>query len=109
MALLVMKRLVPFLILAAFFLGITGGKVSRLHVKLQIRASTPGCPQFSIYLPGCEPSKKLDVAEQPLTQPCNLISFLEPSQKSLPPWPSLSPASPKHYCWLGLGCGGLPS
>jgi hypothetical protein len=104
-----MKRLLPFLILAAFLLGITGGKVSRLYVRLQIHACAPDCPQFSIYIPSGEPSKKLDVAEQPLTPPCDLVSFLELSRKSLPPWPAFSPALPKHYCWLGLGCGGLPS
>jgi hypothetical protein len=104
-----MKRVVPFLILAAFCFGITGGKVSRLHVKLQIHASAPDCPQFSIYIPSGEPSKKLDVAEEPLTPPYNYVSFLEPFQKSSPPLPAFSPAPSKQYCWLGLGCGGLPS
>jgi hypothetical protein len=104
-----MKRLVPFLILTAFFFGITGGKVSHLHAKLQVRAFAPVGPQLSIYLPGEEPSTKLDVDEQPLTPPGEYVSFLEPFRKSLPPLSAFSPPSPRHYFWLGLGCGGLPS
>ena len=104
-----MKRLLPLLILAAFLFGITGGNLSRLPSDLQVRASAPDCPQFSIYVPDEESSTKLDVDEQPLTQPCDNISFLEPSRENLPPLPVFSPASTKHYCWLGLGCGGLPS
>lgn len=104
-----MRRLFYFLILAAFLLDISGGKVSRLLVKLPVRPSSQDCSQFSIYLPRGEPSKKFDVAEQPLRPPRDSIAFLEPSPKSLTPWQSINPTSLRHFWWLGLGSGALPS
>jgi hypothetical protein len=105
-----MKRLAPFLILAAFFFGIAGGKGNHLPANLQVRASTPDDgPQLSLYLADEESSNKLDVDEQALTPPSKYVSFLEPSRKSYPPLSEFRPASSRHYYWLGLGCGGLPS
>jgi hypothetical protein len=104
-----MKRLVPFLILAAFFLGISGGGVGRTHVTLQICACTQECPRFPVYLSDDELSSQWDAAEQPASLLGNFVFLLEPSLKSLLPWNWLSTTSQKHNCWLGLGCGGLPS
>ncbi len=105
-----MKRLAPFLILAAFFFGIAGGMFNQLPADLQVRASTPDDgPQFSIYLTDDESSIKLEVDGQPLTPPYDQIAFLEPSRKSFPPFSQSPPSSPRHYWWLGQGCGGLPS
>jgi hypothetical protein len=109
---LAMQRLLPLLILAAFFLNISGGLVERLPAKVQIHACTrctQACPQLSVYLPNDEPSSKCDVDEQPLSPPHNFVLFLQPSWKSSPPHIRLIPAPPKQYCWLGLGCGGLPA
>jgi hypothetical protein len=106
---LVMKRLASFLILTAFFLGISGARIGRPDVKLEICASHQGYPQFCIYLPCDDSSGKSDGVEQPLTPPGNFVFLLEPSGNSFLPLNCPSPASPSYYGWLGLGCGGLPS
>ncbi|MGB8991894.1 MAG: hypothetical protein WCD80_07560 [Desulfobaccales bacterium] len=104
-----MQRLVPLLILTAFFLDLSGGLVDRLPVKLQLHACTQACPQLTVYPPNDEASSKCDVDEQQLSPPNNFVLFREPSWKSSQPRICLIPTPPKQYCWLGLGCGGLPA
>jgi hypothetical protein len=104
-----MKRLVPFLILAAFILGISGVRVGRPHVKLKIRACTQSCPQSSIYLVSDDLSDQWDGSGELSSSSSNFVFFINPNWKNLPPGDLPTPTSPKHYSWLGLGCGGLPS
>jgi hypothetical protein len=104
-----MKRQIPFLIIAAFLIGIVGTKVGRPDVRVEIRGSTQSCPQFCIYLPCDDSSSKPELAETPSLPPSTFVFFLEPSCTSFLPWNCSSPTSQSHYGWLGLGCGGLPS
>jgi hypothetical protein len=106
---LVMKRLVPFLILVAFGVGISGNRVGHPNGKLSISASTQSSPQIAIYIPGDEFSNKWDVSEELPSPPSNLAFFYKPSRNNLQRGDLPSPTSPKHYSWLGYGCGGLPS
>jgi hypothetical protein len=103
-----MKRLVPFLILVAFFLGLPGSRGGPAPVQLRFRTCVPSYPQFSKYIPRDEFSNKWDVSEE-LPSPPNNSVFFKPSQKNFIAGDFLSPTPPKHYTWLGYGCGGLPS
>ncbi len=104
-----MKRLLPVLIIAAFFLGIGGGTVGRLHVNPQLCNLPQHCSQFSIYLPCDDISSKWDVAAEFSLPPGDFVSYLTPSQNNFLPCDRPGPAPQDHYGWLGLGCGGLPS
>lgn len=102
-----MKRLVLFLIGAAFCLAFFGVRAGRIHANLQIRTNNQDWPQFSSYLPGNELSIKCYISEKLLPSAVNF--FLNPSWENSPPSNSLSPTSQSHYSWLGFGSGGLPS
>jgi hypothetical protein len=104
-----MKRLVPFLILAAFILGISGVRVERPPVNLKIRAFTQNCPQSPIYLVNDDLSNQWDGSGQLSSSSSNFVFFINSNWQNLPPGDLPTPTSPKHYSWLGLGCGGLPS
>jgi hypothetical protein len=104
-----MKRQIPFLIIAAFLIGIFGTRVGRPDVRVEIRGPTQSCPQFCIYLPCDDSSSKPELAELPSLPSSTFVFFLEPSWNSSIPWNCPSPTSQSHYGWLGLGCGGLPS
>ncbi len=104
-----MKRLFPFLIVAAFILGIAAGGVGRSHVQFKIRPCTQDCPNVFTYLPAETSLDNWDVGENLSALPSNSTFLPEPSQKKLLPSNCLSSSSPKRYGWLGLGCGGLPS
>jgi hypothetical protein len=104
-----MKRLIPFLILAAFFFGISGGGVGRSHVSLKICAYPQSYPQFSLYLPCDDVSNHWDVADQPLSPPGIIVYAPKPSRNDVLSWKCPGQTSPKHYALQGLGCGGLPS
>ncbi|MEJ2673063.1 MAG: hypothetical protein P8168_12865 [Deltaproteobacteria bacterium] len=104
-----MKRLVPFLILAAFILGISSGGVSRSHVTLKIRTYPQGCLQFSQYLPFDDVSGNWDTADQTLLLSGDLVSSLKPASNNLFTWNRPCPISSTDLSWQGLGCGGLPS
>jgi hypothetical protein len=104
-----MKRLVPFLILAAFILGISSGGVSRSHVKLKIRTYPQSCLQFSQYLPFDDVSGTWDTADQSLLLSGDLVSALRPSSNNLFYWNRPRPIFSNGLSWQGLGCGGLPS
>jgi hypothetical protein len=105
----VMKRLVPFLILAVFFLGISGGGPGHGHVTLKICTSPQSYPQIAPFLPCEDVSGNWDAANQPLSLPGHIVYTPKPPRADLHPgnYPGQTP--PKHYAWLGLGCGGLPS
>jgi hypothetical protein len=104
-----MKRLIPFLILAAFFLGISGNGVGRSYVTLKIRICPHSHPQLSAYLPCEDLSGNLDVANQPLSLPGNIVYSPKPSRSDLFPWECPGQTLPEHYALQGQGCGGLPS
>jgi hypothetical protein len=102
------KRLILFVIVAAFGLAVFGVRTGRVHANLQICTNNQDCPQFSIYLPYDELANKCDVTEKP--SPSALNFFLSnPSWENLPLSDRLSPPSQSHYAWLGFGSGGLPS
>ncbi len=103
-----MKRLLSFLVLAAFLLGMAGSAVGRPHVQIRIRASTQECPTLLAYLPEETSLDNEEVAETPSALLSNSIFLLKPSQEKLLPSNLPSSLSPAHYGWLGLGCGGLP-
>jgi hypothetical protein len=104
-----MKRLVPFLILAAFILGISGARVGRPHVKLKIRACIQSSPQSPIYLLSDDLSDQWDGSGKLSSSSSNFVFLNNPNWQNSPPCDVPRPTSPKHYSWLGLGCGGLPS
>jgi hypothetical protein len=104
-----MKRLVPFLVIVAFILGISGVRVSRPYVKLKIRACSQSCPQSSICLLNDDLSGQWDGSGELSSSSHNFSFSIKSNWQNLPPGDLPSPTSPKHYIWLGLGCGGLPS
>ena len=104
-----MKRLIPFLILAAFFLGISNGGVSRSHVHHKICTHHQSSPQLSFFLPCEDVSGDWDAANQPLLLPGNIVYTPTLSHHDLLPWECPGQIPPQQYVWLGLGCGGLPS
>jgi hypothetical protein len=104
-----MKRLIPFLILAAFFLGVSGSSWGRSHAALRICSTPQSHPQLSYYLPSEDGSGNWDAADQPLSPPGHLVLTLNPLRHDFLPWDCPQPTSPKHYARQGLGCGGLPS
>ncbi len=104
-----MKRLFPFLIIAAFIFGIAGGGVGRPHVQIKIRPCPQDCPNLLANLPEETILDNWDVAAKPAAHLSNPIFLLPPSQEKLLPSNWRCSLSPKHYAWLGLGCGGLPS
>jgi len=104
-----MKRLVPFLILAAFIVGISGVKVDRPHVRLKIRACIQSSPQLPVYVLSDDLSGQWDGSGKLTSSFSNFPLFINSNGQKLPPSDLPSPTSPKHYSWLGLGCGGLPS
>ena len=103
-----MKRLVPVLVLVAFWLALADGSLGRPQVKFPIRACPQACPNYSPYLPADPVFDQGDVAPEPAAPQSNLVFLLEPSQEALPAGYWLNPSSPKHYCWLGQGSGALP-
>jgi len=104
-----MKRLLPFLVLAAFLLGISGGGVGRSYATLKICTSHQSSPRLLVFLPCDDASGNWDAANQPFSLPGNLVDTPKPSYPDflLEKW--TGQISPKHYAWQGLGCGGLPS
>ena len=104
-----MKRLVPFLILAAFILGISGVRVDHPPVNLKIRVCTQCCPQSPIYLVNDDLSNQWDGLGELSSSSSNFVFFINSNRQNFPPGDLPTPTSPKHYSWLGLGSGGLPS
>lgn len=104
-----MKRLFPLLIITVFFFGISGGLVGPSHAKLKICAHTQDSPQFSTCLADDELTNKWDGPELPLSSPGDFFFSLTPVLNLSIPNNYLSSPAPKHYWWLGLGCGGLPA
>ena len=103
-----MKRLIPFLILAAFFLGISGNGVGRSYVTLKIRTCPQSYPQLAQYLPCEDDSGNWDAADQPASSPGNLVYSSKPSRYNFLSWDCFGLTSPRHHILPGLGCGGLP-
>ena len=103
-----MKRLILFVIVAAFALAVFGVRTGRVHATLQICTNNLTYPQFSVYLPYDELSKKYDVTVKPSPSAVNCL-FLNPSWENLPLSNYLSLPFQSHYAWLGFGSGGLPS
>jgi hypothetical protein len=104
-----MKRLIPLLILAAFFLGISGSGVGRSHVTLKIRTCPESLPQFSVYLPCEDVSSHWDAAELPLSLHGRIVYTPKPPRTDVLPGKRPDQTLPRYYAWQGLGCGGLPS
>jgi hypothetical protein len=105
-----MRRLVHLLILSAFVLGISGGRFGWPDIHQHFRAPPPSCPQFSPYLPCDDDSlSPAQAAQQPLALTQLASSGQDSFGQSCLTWPEFRPVSPKHYVWLGLGAGGLPS
>jgi hypothetical protein len=104
-----MKRLASFLILAAFFLGISGGGIGRSHVVLKICACPQSVPLISLYLPCDDAFRNWDAADQPLSPPGTIVDTPKPSRHDVLPQKCSGRTAPKHYALQGLGCGGLPS
>jgi hypothetical protein len=103
-----MKRLIPFLILAAFLLGVSGNGVGRSYVTVKIRSCHHSHPHLAKYLPCEEGSWEWDAADQSVFLPASTYTF-KPSRHYLLPWECLVLTTGKHYTSPGLGCGGLPS
>ncbi len=105
-----MKRGFPFLIIAAFILGLAVGGVGRPHVQSKIRLCTQDCPTLLAYLPEETNLDNWDVAAKPSALLSNSVLPKFPaSREKLRPSNGRRTLSPKHYGRLGLGCGGLPS
>jgi hypothetical protein len=102
------KRLILFVIVAAFGLAVFGVRTGRVHANLQICTNNLDCSQFSIYLPYDELGNKCDVTEKLSPSAVNCL-FLNHSWENLPISVRLTPSSQSHYAWLGCGSGGLPS
>jgi hypothetical protein len=104
-----MKRLIPFLILAAFFVGISGNGVGRSYVTHKIRTCHQSHPQLAKYLPCEDNSGSWDAADQPVSALGNIIYPSKPSRLELLPWQCPGLKAPTQYTVAGLGCGGIPS
>ena len=104
-----MKRLIPFLILAAFLLGVSGNGVCRSYVTVKIRSCHHSHPYLAQYLPCEEGSGEWNAADQSASLPGSSIYTFKPSRHDLLPWECLVLTTGEHYTSPGLGCGGLPS
>jgi len=104
-----MKRLIPVLILAAFFLGISGNGVGRSYVTQKIRTCYHNHPHLAQYLPSEDSSGNWDAASQPVSSPGSIVYTSQLSHHDLLPWEGPGLTIPKHYVLPGLGCGGIPS
>jgi hypothetical protein len=104
-----MKRLLPFLVLAVFLLGILSGGVGRGYASPKICTSPPSSPRLLVFLPGDDASGNWDAADQPLALPGNLVDTPKPSHHDFLLEKCPGQTSPKHHVLQGLGCGGLPS
>jgi hypothetical protein len=105
----IVKGFASLLIIAALCLGLSSPRAGPAQAKPQIHAYTNACPEISAYFSYDKITSKWDVAEKPFLRPDGFGIRLEPAPKYFPPADSLTPLSPKHSYWLGLGCGGLPS
>lgn len=105
----IVKHSGSLLIIAALCLGLSSPRAGPNQAKTQINACNNAYIEISAYLPSNKLSSKWDVAEKPFLRPDGFCIRLEPAPKYFPPADFLSPLSPKHFYWLGLGCGGLPS
>ncbi len=102
-----MKRLIPLLTLLAFLL--TDDRLVRPQVTFQWRVCGQDCVNLSACLPTDTIVDKWDGGDQPSVLPIKFGSPLAPAPKELRTGNRLSLASHKHYYWLGLGSGALPS
>ncbi len=102
-----MKRLVPFLILAAFCLCGLRVRVLGLHRHLQKSAASPSGPLLSVSSASDEFSDDLADAE-PFLAPCrDFASSPKPRGQALSAPTNPTTQSKDHY--HGLSCGGLPA
>jgi hypothetical protein len=104
-----MKRLIPFLILAAFFFGISGNGVGRSYVIPKIRTCPQSHPQLAKYLPCEDSSGSWDMVDQPVSSPGTIVYPSNPSRHELFLWQCPGLKTPTQYTVPGLGSGGIPS
>ncbi len=104
-----MKRLIPFLIILGFFLDLSDGRVGRPHIKDQIHICLQQKGGISAYTPSENLSSKWKEGKNSYVETVSFCIPLEDPPKHVQPPQSIKPFSQRHYCRLGLGCGGLPS
>jgi hypothetical protein len=105
-----MKRLIPLLMILAFSCDLSDGRVNRLvpdHTHFCEESGISNSHQCTVKL-----SNKWHRFPKQQLLPVDYLYFikLKPSLggHSFSVSPPLASAS-KHYHWLGLGCGALPS
>ncbi len=104
-----MKRFIPVLILLAFLLQLADGRLARACITPQFSPYSQEDSTLSAYLPADLFLDQWDAAEQASGPAGNLIFLPGPFRKNPAPFPWVIPSSLKHFIWLGLGSGALPS
>ncbi len=106
-----MRRLIPFLILLAFLLDLSDGRIGRSHVK--VKASFGVSSQENLYASASLPAEKLsdtwNIDKKLSLSPISICEWAEPSLSHLSPPDPVRPLYHKLLFCLGLGSGGLPS
>ena len=103
-----MKRWTISLILLLFLTQLSVDGPGR-PVKLQGHPGTQDSLNLAAFLPADDTLDQGDDAEPPPASPDHPAALLAPSFARTRPANGVRPSSPKHFSWLGLGSGALPS
>jgi hypothetical protein len=104
------KGFIPFFLILAFSGYFSPGRLCYGEVKPLPNLSS--CQDYAFIfmaLSNTEAPNKWEISSNQLIPLTHKSSIQELSRPSSLPDHWLLPSSSKHYHWLGMGCGGLPS
>ncbi len=105
-----MKRLLPVVLILLFLVQLADSRISRACTTPQLSSCSREDPALAACLPAESFSDQSDEAE--LLAPGlagDMVLLPESFRENLTPSPKVTPSALKHFTWLGLGSGALPS